>query len=82
MSSFTSFIPKDAFWSATAVALRVFFEGLFTAALPLEAVLEGFGLETVARVFCFCWSDGAATTLFFSFFVGTLRNVVFIYNEM
>ena len=53
MSSFTSFIPKDAFWSATAVALRVFFAGPFTVVLPLEADLGGFGLVTVARFFCF-----------------------------
>jgi hypothetical protein len=31
----------------------VFFEGLFTAVLTLEVGLEGFGLETVARVFGF-----------------------------
>ena len=53
MSSFTSFIPKDAFWSTTAVALRVFFAGPFTAVLSLEADLGGFGLVTVARFFCF-----------------------------
>jgi hypothetical protein len=53
MSSFTSFIPKDAFWSVVAIVLRVFFEGLFTAALSPETALEGFGLETIARFFGF-----------------------------
>jgi hypothetical protein len=53
MSSFTSFIPKDAFWSGAAVAVRVFFEGPFPTVLPLEASLEGFGLETIARFFGF-----------------------------
>jgi hypothetical protein len=53
MSSFTSFIPKDAFWSGAAVAAWVFFEEPFTDVLPLEAALEDFGLETIARFFDF-----------------------------
>jgi len=53
ISSFTSFIPKDAFCSGAAAAVRVFFEARFTAALPPDADLDGFGLETIARVFCF-----------------------------
>jgi uncharacterized integral membrane protein len=39
-------------------------------------------LGIVERVFCFCWLVGTAAALFFSFFVGTLRSVLYIYNEM
>ena len=74
ISSFTSFIPKDVFWSATAVEELVFFTGRLTADLPATPALEGFALAIVGRDFCFCGPDGAAATLFFSFFVGTLRS--------
>jgi hypothetical protein len=46
-------MPKVVISSIAAVEVRVFFEGPFPTVLPLEASLEGFGLETIARFFGF-----------------------------
>ena len=70
------------FWSATAAEGLAFFTGRFAADLATALVLEGFALAVVGRDFSFCWPDAAAATLFFSFFVGTLRSNEYRYNEM